>query len=353
MTPRRPSQPQAPRALFISWAKLRRADTIAERLGIPSFTVKYFYRGTPPLLTLWKYFLQTARTLFLLLRHRPRVVFVTSPPVFAVLPVYLYALLFRARYAIDCHSGCFLEDHWKRWAWLQRFLSRRAALNLVHNADNAREIEPWGCKLTVFPSLPPDLGVAGPAGAAETAGSAGAAGSAGTAGRIPAAPRLRPVAVYICSFKGDEPVETFLAAAREAPGVDFLVTGRAPADMEARLPANVKLTGFLGEDEYNGLLADTDLIIALTTRPGTLLYGAQEAIALEKPLVLSRTPTLESHFTGGAVFAENTPEGLRAAILDALARKDALAAAMAEFARRYRAEGEARVEEVRGMVGLW
>jgi hypothetical protein len=70
------------------------------------------------------------------------------------------------------------------------------------------------------------------------------------------------------------------------------------------------------------------------------------------PLVLSRTPTLEAHFTGGTVFAENTPGGLRAAILDALARKDALAAAMAELVRRYRAEGEARVEEVRGMVRL-
>ena len=84
------------RALFISWARLRRTETITAALGIPDFRVQYFWRGTPLPLTLLKCALQFFHTLALLLWRRPRVVFVTNPPVFAVLPVYLYAALFRA-----------------------------------------------------------------------------------------------------------------------------------------------------------------------------------------------------------------------------------------------------------------
>lgn len=310
--------------IFISWAKLRRADTLAERLGIPSLAIRRLRRGTPFLLTLWKYFLQASETLAALVRRRPRVVFVTSPPIFAALTVWLYAFLFRARFVIDFHSGAFLEKEWRRWDWLQRLLARRAALNIVHNDENAKTAEAWGVPYVVLPSLPPSLEP------------------------VPGAPvRSRPLAVYVCSWKADEPVEALLEAARLTAGVDFRVTGRAPAGGPSSLPPNIELTGFLGEEEYNQLLRSADVLIALTTRPGTLLYGAQEAIALHKPLVLSRTPTLEAYFPEGTVFVENTAGGLRAGILDALERRDALQSRMGAFERQYRAEGEARLAEVR------
>jgi glycosyltransferase involved in cell wall biosynthesis len=323
------SEAASPRALFVSWASLRRADTIAARLGFPSHTIRYFRRGTPPLLTAWKYFLQAMSTFWLLVRRRPRVVFVTCPPLFAALPVALYCLLWRARYVLDLHSGCFLDAHWRRWFWLQRRLSRRAALNLAHNADNARVLEAWGAPHVVFPSLPPDLGAAG---------------------RVEA-PGRGDAVVYICSFKPDEPVDAVLEAARGLPGVTLRITGKAPAAIKERLPANVELTGFLSDDDYNCLLAAADVIVALTTRPGTLLYGAQEAIALAKPLVISRTPTLEAHFRGGTVFVANEPASIRDGIRQALERRGELAAAMVDFGASYREEGEARLERVREILG--
>jgi len=92
-----------------------------------------------------------------------------------------------------------------------------------------------------------------------------------------------------------------LEAAGSIPWADFRVTGRAPSGLEKRLPENVRLTGFLEDEEYKALLADADLVIALTTRAGTLLFGAQEAVALHKPLVLSKTETLQTYFFGGSV----------------------------------------------------
>jgi glycosyltransferase involved in cell wall biosynthesis len=320
------------RAFFVTWAKLRRADTLAELLGIPSHSVRRLWRGTPPLLTLWKYLLQGIHTLLLCLRHRPRVVFVTSPPIFAVLSVYVYALIFRARYVIDFHSGSFLQRHWRRWDPLQRFLARRAALNLAHNARNAEVLAGWGVKHAVLPSLPPRLAISPqpPPAAAQARGTGG-----------------RPLVVYITSFKDDEPVAELLDAARSLPEIDFRVSGRPPEGLRAGLPSNVVLTGFLGEEDYLALLARADLIVALTKQSDTLLYGAQEAIALHKPLVLSRTATLEEYFPEGTVFAENTAAGLRDGIREALRRRGELAAKMALFEARFRAEGEARLEAVR------
>jgi hypothetical protein len=168
--------------------------------------------------------------------------------------------------------GCFLERSWQRWDRLQGFFARHATINLVHNRENAREAERWHARTFVFPSLPPlDLpALAGPR-------------PPGRKGAAPGAQRV----VYICSFKSDEPFDTFFAAAKDLPSVEFFVTGRPPEKLHSDLPTNVQLTGFLREKDYLALLISADLIVALTTRGGTLLYGAQEAIALAKPLLLS------------------------------------------------------------------
>lgn len=330
--PERRSTAEKPplRGLFITWGRLRRADTLAAHLGIASHSILYFKRGsrrTSLPLALLRYLLQAVHTLGVCLRYRPRVVFVTHPPLFAILPVYLYAGIFRARFVVDIHSGCFVQEHWRRWDRWQRFLARRAAFCLVHNADNAKTVEGWGARYEILPSLPPDLRVSG---CPEHAAS----------GRPPRV-------VYICSFKEDEPVGAVIEAARGLPEAEFRITGRAPRGLEASLPGNVRLTGFLSDDEYNELLAGADALVALTTRQGTLLYGAQEALALHRPLLVSRTATLEEYFGRGALFCDNTAEDIRRGVREMLSRREELSAAMAAFHEQYLAEGEERLERIR------
>ena len=315
------------RALFLSWAWLRRAETIAEVLGVPNHSVQYLYRGTPFLLTLWKYLLQAVHSFWLCISRRPRVVFVTNPPVFAIVPVYLYALVFRARFVIDFHTGCFLPGAWKRWEKWQRFFARRAALNLAHNSENAKILEAWGVRHTVLPSLPPHLD------------------------KPDAVPAFdKPTAVYICSFKDDEPVEAFLAAAERMPEMQFRVTGRAPDAIREGLPENVELTGYLSNEDYLALLAGCDVLVALTTRTDSLLYGAQEGIALHKAMVLSDTEVLRSYFPKGTVFADNTAAGLESALRRAFAEKAALVESVCEFEIAYREEGRQRLEAIRAQL---
>jgi len=250
-------------------------------------------------------------------------------------------MIFRARYVIDFHSVCFLERQWQRFNGLQKFFAKRAVMNLVHNPDNARLVEQWHVPYMVFPSLPPDLSHEPAQRPIQEPIQQSGPGPAGGE---------RPTLVYICSFKADEPVAVFLEAARGVPGADFLVTGRAPEAVRNTLPDNVRLTGFLEEDEYTECLRRAHAIVALTTRAGTLLYGAQEAIALGKPLVLSRTPTLEAYFTGGTVLVENTAEGLRRGIIDALERADELRANMEDFKATCCRKGEERLADLKARL---
>jgi len=75
--------------------------------------------------------------------------------------------------------------------------------------------------------------------------------------------------------------------------------------------------------------------VALTTYPHSLLGGAQDAIAVGRPLVLSDQPALREHFTGVAVFADNSAGGLLAAFRELEASEADLRAEV--LARRERA----------------
>src|SRR5688572_29702119 len=89
------------RIVFISWAPYcSRSDNIARELGGVSYMVYYAGFGSSYWTILFKYLCQSIETLFLLLRDRPRCVVCMSPPVIALIPVWLYCAVFRRGYVI-------------------------------------------------------------------------------------------------------------------------------------------------------------------------------------------------------------------------------------------------------------
>ncbi len=129
-----------------------------------------------------------------------------------------------------------------------------------------------------------------------------------------------------CTFTRDEPIELFFRAAARVPDVDFHVTGnyrRADAAVLAAKPANVRLTGFLADGEYVGLLLASDAVISLTTLDHTMQRAAYEAVYLGRPVVTSNFDLLRRHFCKGAVHVGNTVEEIASGIVrmrDDLAR---------------------------------
>jgi len=72
------------------------------------------------------------------------------------------------------------------------------------------------------------------------------------------------------------------------------------------------------------MLNSVDATIILTSRENCLVCGAYETVAVEKPMILSDTKALRDYFSMGAVYTENTIEGIKNAILEMIRKKEEL-----------------------------
>jgi len=273
--------------VFISWAPYcSRSDSIAARLGGKSYLVYSPFWGSRYATVLFKYLVQTIRTLAILVRQRPGVVFVMAPPVVACYPVWVYAKLAGAKYVIDAHTGAFLDGPWNRLTFLQRFVSWRAVTTVVTNRHLQEIVEAWGADATIVTDVPVCF--------AE-----------------PEAVRLDGdcTMTLVASFCPDEPIESFFEAAARMPDVRFYVTGDDrdvdPAIREKK-PSNVSFTGFLPDSRYVGQLQASDAVLALTTRDHTMQRAAYEAIYLGKPVLTSDFAVLRETFPKGTVHVDAT-----------------------------------------------
>ena len=207
------------RWVFIVWAPHgRRSETLARELGAKLFFVHYLKFQNPPYAPA-KYILQTIRTLCILWRERPEVIFVQNPPFVCGLVVYLYCCLCGSRFVFDHHSAAFART----WEWglpVQKFLARRAITNLVTNQHWGNVISSWSASafilrdpLVILPKSQEDY---------------------------PIEPGFN--VVFINTFADDEPIESVLAAAFQLPEARFYITGntkRKPASFFTNTPSNL------------------------------------------------------------------------------------------------------------------
>lgn len=291
--------------LFVSWIRHHgRSAGLAEALGAEAVFVavgRLGDRRTAPL----RYAVQSLRTIALLLRRRPDVLYVMAPPTLLVAIAVAYGRLFRARVVVDAHTGAVLSGDgapkrsFAKWA-------ARASLTLVTNEPLAARLRALGVEPVSTLDDPP---APWPASDVE----------------------VRDEVVFPASWWSDEPWEDVVDAARLLPDVRFVVTGRAPAGIAGTTPPNVRLTGWLSDAAYAELLAGAGVVLALTTREYTMQRAGYEALAAHRPLVASDTETLRAYFTSGAVFAGRGGAALAEAVRTARAESARLAAEMADL----------------------
>ena len=289
--------------MCVAWAPYsRRSEAFAKELGGPFYGIHYL-RFQEPLYAPFKYIPQAIRTLFVLFRERPRAVHVFNPPFGCGQMVDLYARLTGAPFVLDHHSAAFLRI----WSWarpIQKYLARRAAMNIVTNRHWEKIVQSWGGETIIIVGPVPDL----PPGRT-----------------VVFEPGFHVACISIFSI--DEPLEAVVGAASLLPEIRFYITGdsrRASQRFLESLPPNVSCTGFLPEDQYVGLLRAADAIMCLTTRDHTLQLGGIEAVAVGKPLLTSDWPFLREVFSGGTVFVPNTVEGIKDGLLELQARYQGL-----------------------------
>ncbi len=326
----------APQSLWIAWAPhAPRSQRLAAALGAEIHKV-HFLTFRRPLAAPLKYPVQALVTWYLLWRKHPRVVLVQNPPIFAAMVVALYARLTCNHYIIDTHTGALVGYKWKWSTPLHRWLSRHALATVMTNAS-LRDRLLGGSSKRAFHVLivedPP----------------------AERSSAVPSSPPTRGArqVVVIATYASDEPIEAVLAAARQLPDVSFAITGdvhRLQATMRATCPPNARLTGWLSDGDYNALIHEANVVVALTTRDHTTLCGAWEALYAGQPLITSDWSVLRTAFPQGAVFTGATPEEIMAAVQIALVQEDSLRAAMRALAVYKRQTWARSIVELRQLI---
>jgi glycosyltransferase involved in cell wall biosynthesis len=288
---------------FIAWVpEGSRAGSISRALG-GEWRAFYDLRIQRTALVPLRYLLSALRTIWYLLRRRPRAVIVQAPPVPVAALVLAWARVARTPVVIDTHPASFgLDGHPSHRAMrpLLASLVPRAAGCVVTTPELGEEISRWNGRPLIVHEAPMVW--------SEQV-------------------RPRPCSgekrlLFVCTFAPDEPLMEVLEAARQLPAIRFQITGdlrRLPAEARRVAPPNVQWVGYLGPDEYVATLSEADVVMTLTCRAESVPRSAHEAVDALRPLVLSQWPHFNELFPY-AVLVDNEGPSIAAGIEEAFRR---------------------------------
>jgi hypothetical protein len=325
-----------PSVSFIAWSSVAgRSQEIAGALGGDSKCFYDFGFVDKRLIPL-RYLASALRTVLFLARRRPRAVIASNPPVFPGLIAYLYGRLSGAPVVLDSHPAAFGFYESKKMVQLtmpiHRYLVPRVRATIVTGGELVDRVRAEGGTAAVVHEAPPPWQVAPPQ-------------PLGTP----------PVVLYVGIFADDEPAAAVAEAARAVPEVEFWMTGdvrKCPPALLATKPENLRLTGFLGPDEYREAIERADVVMALTERPEAVNRAANEAVFATRPLILSDWPTLAEYFPH-AIRVSNSAAEIARGVREAITRHEQLRAvtadALVEQERRW-ASQLGRLEELVGLA---
>ena len=115
---------------------------------------------------------------------------------------------------------------------------------------------------------------------------------------------------FITSCNPDEPIELIFEVSKHF-GKKFEVyfTGdynKINKILFANKPDSIIGTGYLSDINYDELIGNSLVLVVLTERDYTLLYGGREAIAYNIPVVLSKNNSNSTYFNKGVVLVNNS-----------------------------------------------
>jgi len=268
------------KVIFIAWRRLsRRTRDLAKALGGEIVLIPY---GPP-------YIRSYIETINLLEKRKPRVIIAQLPQ--GPLLWTLIKVKEKIKYALvaDVHTGFLVYSSLKEWILNYPFrrLLQYCELILVHNGYfrnylvNSLKIPPKKVLLVYdpIPYVPKQL-------------------------KEPKHLGLAPskYIVFPSAWSADEPIEYVVRefiSSKVSRTHKLVITGdykrriRVAKLVRKTCAGKVVLTGYLPLDEYYWVLANAAAILAVTKREYTMLSAIWEAIALSKPLIVSRTKTIE------------------------------------------------------------
>lgn len=288
--------------IWITWESQRR--TIEMTRLLPDVKL-FMLQINAPCFVRYPYLM--LKTLRLLVRYRPRLLFAQNPSVVLSLSVVILRVLFRFRVIVDAHNEgvkpFYSHQNWLLpiYAWIQKMTD----LTIVTNKQLALQVSSNGGNPFILQDPLPQVK---------------------SSARISL--KGKHNIVFVCTFEKDEPYRDVVESARFLDSDIFIyVTGRyekAPLDLIQKAPSNIVFSGFLQDQDYINLLNSCDAVMDLTLMEDCLVCGAYEAVALGKPIILSDTSALRDYFFIGTIYTENAPRAIAHAIYQAITKKATL-----------------------------
>ena len=312
--------------LWIDWARNVRSRTLSRQLGV--MLEEICCDGG----RLWRYVRNCGRTFLTIHEQRPKVLIATNPSIVLGLLLLVLRKWYGFRLVSDAHycGVRALNDIWLMQRLLD-FYNARADLVIVTNGNHARFVASLGARAYVCQDPLPDIS---------------------RAQQSSVTPGDRS-ALLICSFNSDEPYEAAFEAfsSLQREGYVLYVSGnykKARTDL-SRFPG-VRFLGFLPTDEYYAYLLSVSVVLDLTTLEDCLVCGAYEALAAEKPLVVSNTAALSEYFGDAVVLTKNTSDAIRESVLEAFTRRDELAQRARDWVTRNNQYMDERISGLRASL---
>ncbi|MCW9014601.1 MAG: glycosyltransferase [Gammaproteobacteria bacterium] len=279
------------KAVWVTWENQRRNKSLSKKLGVTLFQLEINSHR------ILRYPILILKTLMVLLKHRPRILFAQNPSIILALFIVIYGQIFGKRSVIDCHNaGVYPFEGKVFWATqIARYIFRNSHLIIVTNESLKAYVESHGGEAYIlpdpFPSIKENKDVQ-------------------LAGELNF--------LLICTWAADEPYkEVFEAFSSLNKNWVLYVTGNSKGKekyLSQSLPSNVVLTGYIPDEDFDDLLNSCDCVIDLTTREDCLVCGAYEAVAVGKPVILSGTDALKAYFLDAAIYTENNVEQIAVAV---------------------------------------
>jgi len=322
-----------PSVSFIAWSSVAgRSEEIAKALGGEARCFYDFGFVTQRLVPI-RYAASALRTTLYLLVRRPHAVIASNPPIFPGLIAYLYGLLSGAPIVLDSHPSAFGFYESKKLVTLtmplHRFLMSRVAGQIVTVEDLVDEVSRQGGRAEICHEAPPLWSVP-----------------------LSESPKGSVKILFVGIFADDEPTEVVVAAAKDLPNVEFLVTGdlrKCPPGLLESATRNVRFVGFLEEAAYCAAVSEAHVVMTLTNRPEAVNRAANEAVFARRPLIVSDWPASRRYFPY-AIHVSNTVEGVVHGITETLCNyEDLTRAAEAAFIEQT-SRWEQQLNVLRGLL---
>ncbi len=281
------------KGIWISWEFQRRNYGISSALGFD------FHEINIKRSRLIRYYLSTIKTWSVISTNTPDIIVAQNPSIILAILVVLLQKFYHYRVIIDAHNSGIYPREGKSYALLHitKWLQKKSDLTLVTNSEMQAVVESNGGNAYILPDKIPIVPT------------------------HPTTPLSRSKSVaLICTFSIDEPYQHVIKAANLINSdICIYITGKHTGKVDLKnLPCNIKLLGFISENDYWALLQSSDIIMDLTLREGCLVCGAYEALAVNKPLILSNTKVTKRYFSDGCVYVDPTPESIANGIIYAL-----------------------------------